>query len=104
MMQKTADAITYARDWIADPGGDPHAQCPESIATSFAEALVEISRPHKVDTARIANGDWVRASHLMICEKALSGTTKCGVAYIDHPRVPGYEWLHRLCDGRLVKL
>jgi hypothetical protein len=98
MTQATADAIAYARDWIDDPGGgEPGAQCDESIATTFAEALIELSRPSKPDKKRIDEGDYRRASGLVICRR-------CRYPFFDHPVVPGFEWLHRLCDGRFVKL
>ncbi len=28
----------------------------------------------------------------------------CGYQFWEHPTVPGYMWMHRICDGRLVKL
>jgi hypothetical protein len=68
-----------------------------TIATTFAEALVALSRPNKIDIARVDRGDYVRTSHLAICEP-------CGHTYGEHAIVPGFEWLHRLCDGRFVKL
>jgi hypothetical protein len=54
-------------------------------------------RPYKPDLIRVERGDYVRASHLMVCDG-------CGCMYIEHSPVVGYEWLNRLCDGRLVKL
>jgi hypothetical protein len=68
-----------------------------AIATTFAEALVALSRPNKIDAARVDRGDYVRMSHLTICEP-------CGRTHGEHAIVPGFEWLHRLCDGRFVKL
>ena len=52
--------------------------------------------------ARIDEGDYIRAAGDAECP----GTRgfSCGLPYRDHPFVPGIEWLHRTCDGRLVKL
>lgn len=55
------------------------------------------SRPYKPDIIRVERGDYTRASHLVVC-------TICSCTYGDHPPVLGYEWLTRLCDGRLVHL
>jgi hypothetical protein len=57
----------------------------------------EHQRPYKPDLIRVTRGDWVRASGACICEV-------CGEEYYDHAPVIGYDWLTRLCDGRLVKL
>jgi hypothetical protein len=54
-------------------------------------------RPYRPDVIRVERGDYQRASHLMKCNV-------CDCEYIEHEPVTGYEWLHRLCDGRLVKL
>lgn len=54
------------------------------------------ARPRKPDKARVDRGDWTRASGLVVCT--------CGFPYADHDSVRGFEWLTRLCDGRLVKL
>ena len=54
-------------------------------------------RPYKPDIVRVERGDYVRVSHLVVCDV-------CGYIYGDHAPVNGYEWLTRLCDGRLVKL
>jgi hypothetical protein len=58
---------------------------------------MERLRPYKPDKKRVDAGDWIRASGLCICQV-------CGFEYYDHAPVVGYEWLQRLCDGRLVKL
>jgi len=58
---------------------------------------VEPRRPFKPDEIRVERGDWQRASGLCRCEI-------CGCEYYAHANVRGYEWLNRLCDGRLVKL
>jgi len=57
----------------------------------------ETRRPYKPDIIRVDRGDYVRASGMVLCEI-------CGVAYFDHAPVQGFEWLHRACDGRLLKL
>ena len=54
-------------------------------------------RPYKPDVIRVERGDWTRASGMTLCEV-------CAVCYFDHAPVVGFEWLNRLCDGRLVKL
>lgn len=51
----------------------------------------------EIDRARIDAGDIHRAGHLTPCDK-------CGCAYHMHPHVQGALWLHRICDGSLVKL
>lgn len=53
-------------------------------------------RPYKPDLIRVERGDWSRASGMCLCDV-------CATAYFDHAPVTGYEWLTRLCDGRLVK-
>lgn len=58
---------------------------------------VEAKRPNRVDKHRIDHGDYVRASGDAYCKV-------CGHVYDDHPVVVGFEWLHRVCDGRLLKL
>ncbi len=58
----------------------------------------EPQRPHKPDRIRVIDrGDWTRASGLSTCDV-------CACTYFDHASVRGYDWLTRLCDGRLVKL
>lgn len=54
-------------------------------------------RPFKPDKVRVDRDDWTRASGLCVCPT-------CELPYFDHATVRGYEWLNRLCDGRLVKL
>ena len=54
-------------------------------------------RPSKPDAKRVDENDYVRAGGGAICDR-------CGFCYYDHPTVPGYEWLNRACDGRLLKL
>jgi len=63
----------------------------------FARAIVELSRPNKIDQARVEACDWQRASGDVDCKH-------CKRPYYDHATVQGFEWLHRLCDGRFVKL
>ena len=54
-------------------------------------------RPYDPDRVRVENGDWFRAGGDCICEK-------CGYTYYQHAPVTGYRWLHKLCNGDLVKL
>lgn len=57
----------------------------------------EPRKPRKPDQILVDRGDWRRASGLTTC-------VTCGCPFADHASVRGYEWLTRLCDGRLVKL
>lgn len=69
-----------------------------SIGIFAAHSLLDaIKRPNKCDAERIERGDWIRASGDVGCDA-------CGFQYRDHPLVPGFDWLHRTCTGRLVKL
>lgn len=54
-------------------------------------------KPFRPDLKRIDAGDWVRASQYCVCDV-------CGFQYWEHATVQGFEWIHRICDGRLVKL
>lgn len=54
-------------------------------------------KPYRPDQIRVDCGDWYRASGMCICEV-------CACDYFAHAPVVGFEWLRRLCDGRLVKL
>lgn len=54
-------------------------------------------RPYTPDTVRVDRGDYFRASGDVIC-------LICGCEYWRHQPVLGYEWLNKLCDGKLVKL
>lgn len=51
----------------------------------------------KPDHKRINDGDYIRASGECVC-------ATCQFPYRDHDTVPGARWLHRACDGRLLKL
>lgn len=70
---------------------------PPAHVTTHEHAGIPSRRPFKPDAIRVERGDWVRASGMCICDV-------CGVSYFDHATVRGYDWLQRLCDGRLVKL
>jgi hypothetical protein len=59
--------------------------------------VIEPRRPFAPDQIRVDRGDYVRASQDVVCPT-------CGCEYWRHATVQGYEWLHRICDGRLVKL
>jgi len=54
-------------------------------------------RPSKPDQIRMERGDWSRASGDVVCDY-------CSCLYYDHPQVPGYPFIRKLCNGRLVKL
>jgi hypothetical protein len=54
-------------------------------------------RPYRPDVIRVDRGDYARVSHQMVCNV-------CSCEYWEHAPVLGFEWLTRLCDGRLVKL
>ena len=54
-------------------------------------------RPKKPDQLRVDRGDVIRASGEAEC-------SVCGCLYYDHDTVRGFRWLHRACDGRLLKL
>lgn len=51
----------------------------------------------EVDRRNIEAGNWKRAGGGSLCEQ-------CGYQYYDHRAIVGSGGLHRLCDGRLVKL
>lgn len=57
----------------------------------------ERRKPFRPDSIRVDKGDYVRASGMCTC-------AICGCDYWEHATVKGFEWLHRLCDGKLVKL
>lgn len=119
LTDRTLQAISQARCFV-DERPSPlayiqrlgaivgEASAIEASARMLAEALLELARPNKIDAERIDKGDWHRASGEGICGGRVidrEGTRGgCGHAYAEHPVVPGFEWLRRLCDGRLVKL
>jgi hypothetical protein len=98
-MDSTRDAIELAKRIHAGVRGELGRDRAEDSLTivSFAHAIVELSRPNKIDQERVERADWNRASGDVECPH-------CTHVYYDHPTVPGFEWLHRLCSGRLVKL
>ena len=54
--------------------------------------------PNEPDRIRVEEMyDWSKAQPDDICEV-------CGCRLAQHQRVPGYPWLHKLCNGQLVKL
>lgn len=53
--------------------------------------------PQELLTEREREGDINRAGGNVICEK-------CGLEYVDHPRVEGMEFLAVTCDWRVWKL
>lgn len=59
--------------------------------------VAEVEKPFKPDQWRVDTGDYVRVGGDATCNV-------CGMPYYDHATVRGYRWLHRACDGRLVKL
>lgn len=110
MTDSTLQAIELARRIV---GGEVFVMDIRVIETDFIRALVELAggRPNKIDVLRVERGDWFRAAGDAECSgwhhpdgNRAAGGISCGRPYRDHPSVPGFEWLHRLCDGRLVKL
>lgn len=61
------------------------------------EADEHLIRPARPDVKRVDRGDWTRAMSSCVCDI-------CGFQFWEHAPVPGYMWMHRICDGRLVKL
>ena len=61
------------------------------------EHLEDRAKPSRPDVKRMDACDWTHASNLCVCQV-------CGFQYWEHATVPGYTWIHRICDGRLVKL
>jgi hypothetical protein len=61
------------------------------------EPAEEYSKPFRPDVKRMDAGDWIHSSSQCVC-------TVCGFQFWEHATVPGYMWIHRICDGRLVKL
>lgn len=61
------------------------------------EADENLTRPARPDVKRIDRGDWVNAQSSCVCDI-------CGFQFWEHAPVPGFMWIHRICDGRLVKL
>lgn len=59
--------------------------------------MARVTVPSRPDRIRVADGDWEYGQADYTCEV-------CGCRYDEHVRVPGYEWLRRLCDGTLVKI
>jgi hypothetical protein len=58
----------------------------------------ERRKPYEPDRIRVEDkNDWQRAGGDCICDV-------CGCNYYSHSPVIGFDWLNRLCDGRLVKL
>lgn len=54
-------------------------------------------KPYKPDAVRVEDGDWIRAAGDVLCKT-------CGYAYREHAPIVGFEWLHMLCNGKIVKL
>ena len=76
----------------------------ELAREDLVRAVVELAggRPNGIDRLRVDEGDYVRAAGDAECPG--SRGFSCGMPYRDHPVVPGFEMLHRTCDGRLFKL
>jgi hypothetical protein len=89
---------------VADVRADRAAGITGIEFYDYVEAVVELAggRPNTIDRLRVDEGDYIRAAGDVEC----TGTRgfSCGLPYYDHPVVPGFEWLHRTCDGRFVKL
>jgi len=48
------------------------------------------------DESKVLSGEFIRAAGACLCE--------CGKEYRDHPSLHRVVYLHRLCNGDLVKL
>jgi hypothetical protein len=101
MIEKARELVAFARSFGKTPG--------DTAMLDYAEALVELSgsRPNEIDRRRVDLGCWFRAAGDAECAGWLeshSGSTMCGRPYHEHPVVPGFEWLRRLCNGKFVKL
>jgi hypothetical protein len=99
MTDGTREAIALARKIAAGTRGELGRDRAEDSMTivRFAHAIAELSRPNKCDQERVERADWQRSSGDVECPT-------CGHVYYDHPTVPGFEWLHRTCSGKLYKL
>jgi hypothetical protein len=99
MTDATRNAIELAKRIHGGTRGELGRDRAEDSMTivDFARAIVELSRPNKIDQARVEAADWNRASGDVEC-------SHCKRPYYGHATVQGFEWLHRLCDGRFVKL
>jgi hypothetical protein len=101
----------YARSGGSFPKADQEfiAAAPSDIAALLDEVdrlrknvesldalLLDRRRPSKPDEKRVDSGDYIRTGDC-VCDR-------CGFAYRYHAPVQGFEWLRRLCDGRLAKL
>ncbi len=108
MTDRTFQAIESARHLVQEARSGKFRKAAASVSLDLAEALVELSggRPNRIDRRRVDLGDYVRAGGDVECEgtRGLGRVVGCGRPYHEHPVVPGFEWLRRLCDGRFVKL
>jgi len=105
MTDQTLQAIEVARRIVR---GEIVA---ELSRQDLAHAIVELAggRPNAIDQRRVDLGDFVRAAGDAVCSGTPSAllsnrSVSCNRPYYDHPAVPGFEWLRRLCDGGFVKL
>lgn len=87
---------TPTQEFVRDKIVRACAEIRRTRATANMDCI-EPRRPFRPDKLRVDRNDWMRASGLAVC-------TTCELLYADHASVRGYEWLTRLCDGRLVKL
>lgn len=94
MTESTRNAIELARRIRAGELGRA-ISAPQLETLAFA--IGELSRVNEVDRDRVDRGDWIRASGDVPCPH-------CSFEYWRHPTVVGFEWLHKICTGRLVKL
>lgn len=70
---------------------------PRDPEREYERGIVISERPRKPDQLRVDRGDYIRAGGNAEC-------SICGFEYYDHDTVRGFRWLHRACDGRLLKL
>ncbi len=95
-------AVDAALGEVARQAGELGTILKEARSAGIGAVSAYFNRVNEVDRARIDNGDYIRCAGDAICPG--HGREACGYPLWKHPTVPGCEWLHRRCDGRLVKL
>ncbi len=82
------NAEEFERSWYLATDEFERLQSEQSVASK---------KPFRPDQKRMDAGDWQRASQYSVCPV-------CELEYWEHATVQGFEWVHRICDGKLVKL
>lgn len=104
MTERTFQMIEFARRIARGEIGIDDRDVVEIGPSVWVQVIVELAggRPNAIDRHRVEDlGDWNRTGDVA-CAGAREAA--CGRLYHEHPVVLGFEWLRRLCDGRLVKL